>query len=521
MDNDNKKSGRLPIASIAVLACAAALVCALSLYIVWYGDALLYQFNFETAAPLRGLADIPVSQCWHYIEANGRIVAHSIVQVFCGITGQTSFAVCNALAYVCLILLLLKYAGADWRAWPETLAATLLVLFFCDTSYIPPHQIGYIWMSCTAILFLIVYDRQDGRRAGWGTCVGLLLLGLVCGNGNEAINLGIGTAIGIDMLRNPRRYPLRRWMLLIGFCTGVAVLCLSPAVMDRPGSMYRPPLVLSLFNMVTSLRAFWVFALLLVVSCMRHKVELRRFVADNRLMFTAMIVMLIFNIVITVKGNRQLYGVELYSVVLTLRLLRYIKLSALWLTVAALVVAGQYYMKFTTLAVFNADETELRRQLTQHGNAPLYIDLTHHNPYVHPIEELSYHDCVNLTFHVATIADDIHQRGSFYTRHIYNPMDFIDSVALYPTALAEIETLQPRNRVVDCGNGVYMMLRLKSNPARFTLHRSLDIPGFRMTLPPVEISFDASQHPSTDIYDVFVTSFPYPLMRADSVTVSF
>lgn len=516
MDN-REKTGT--VVAVAVLAAVAIVVCALSLYIVWYGDALLYQFSFATGEPLRGVADIPVSQYWHFFTTNGRIVAHTLVQVFCGVIGQTPFAVCNAVAYVCLILLLLKYAGCNWREWRMTLAAALLTLFFCDTSYIPPHQIGYIWMSCTALAFLIVYDRQTTEKAGWGTCLMLFLTGLICGNGNEAIDLGIGVAIGIDMLIRRRSYGLRRLMLLAGFCIGVCVLCLSPGQMGNATGSYRPPLVLSIFNLVVSLRAFWVFAVVLIAACLRRKVKLCAFVADNWLMLTALAVMLIFNLAITVKGNRQLFGVELYSAVMTLRLLRYFRISWLWLVAGVTVVACQYYMKFVTLADFNRDEIELRRQLAEQGNKPFCIDLMHHNPYVHPTEEFTFHDCVNLIFHVAACADDMHRRGSFRTRHVNEAMEFIDSVAIYPTALTEIDGLEPRNRVVYCGNGVYMLLRLKSDPACFTLHRSFDLAGIRVPMSPVEIHFEASQHPSTDTYDVFVSTFPYPLMRADSVTM--
>lgn len=374
-------------------------------------------------------------------------------------------------------------------------------------------------MSCTTLAFLILYDRQgDGRKAGWCTCVSLLLIGVVCGNGNEAIDLGIGVALVTDMLILRRRYGCRRLMLLIGFCIGVGVLCLSPGQMVNATTSYRPPLVLSLCNLVSSLRAFWVFAVVLAVACVRRKVTLRGFVTDNRLLFTAMAVMFVFNFAITVKGNRQLFGVELYSAVLTLRLLRHLRIPALWLVAGTAVVAVQYYMKYTALTDFNRDETELRRQLIEHGNRPLYIDLNHHNPYVHPTEELSFHDCVNLTFHVVNHADDISGvRGIPQTQGVERL--HTDSVTLYPAALARIETLDARNRVVYTGNGVYMLLRLKSRPARFVLHRSLDVMGLRWPLSPVEISFDASQHLSTDDYDVFVSTFPYPLMHVDSVTI--
>ncbi len=506
--------------AVATLLAVAAVVCSLSLHIVWYGDAFRYRFSFATGEPIGGLADIAVSQYAHFFCQNGRIVAHALAQVFCGLAGQTAFAVCNALAYICLILLLVRYAGGNWRRPATIIPAALLTLFFCDTSYIPPHQIGYIWMSCTLLIFLIIYDKQGhARQAGWGACALLLLVGLICGNGNESIDLGIGVALVIDMLRQGRRYGWRRLMLLAGFCTGLALLCLSPGqIVNATAISYRPPMMVSVYNLVVSLRAFWVFAVVLTVACLRRKVSLRDFVSDNWLLFTAMAVMLIFNIAITVKVNRQLFGIELYSAVLTMRLLGYFRIPALWLVAGAAVVAAQYYMKYTTLTDFNRDETELRRQLVEHGNSPLYIDLIHHNPYVHPTEEFTFHDCVNLNFHVMNMADDISGISSRSDRKDVKRLS-IDSVALYPTALESISKLEPRNRVVYCGNGVYMLLRLKSHPARFVLHRSLDVMGLRRPLAPVGISFDASQHPSTDIYDVFVSTFPYPLMHVDSVTI--
>lgn len=507
--------------SAAVLAAVAAVVCALSLYIVWYGDALKYQYSFATGEHIRSLIDIPASQYRHFFDANGRIVAHSMVQVFCGLTGQTVFAVCNALAYVCLILLLIKYAGGNWRNWRMTLAAGLLTLFFCDTSYIPPHQIGYIWMSCTAVAFLIVYDRQsDTEKAGLGKCVLLLLIGVICGNGNEAIDLGIGVAIFIDVFRRGHSCGRGRLMLLAGFCIGLCFLCLSPGIVNRANVTYRSQPMMSLYTLVVSFRAFWMFVLVLAIACIRHKVRLRAFVADNWLLLTAMGVMLVFNLAITVKLNRQLFGIELCSVVLTLRLLSHFRISVLWLLAGTVVVAGQYYMKFTTLAYFNSYEKELRRHLTERGNTQLYIDLLHHNPYVHPTEEFSFHDCPNINFHAICCAIDINGGFDCARSLVGKPRLTVDRVALYPTALAEIEKEKPRNRVVCCGDDVYMLLRLKSDPAHFTLHRSFEFLGFSYPLSPIDVSFDASQHPSTDTYDVFVTTFPYPLMRVDSVTVS-
>ena len=522
------------LGSLIVLAGVAGLIFMLSAGIMWYGDVLLYQFSFNTGEPLRGVGDIPESMWRHFFNQNGRIVAHTLVQLFCS-AGQSAFAACNALVYVGLILLIMKYAGVKRLTVKMTLAASLLTLFFCDTSYIPPHQIGYIWMSCTAIGFLIIYDKlavstERNHSSAYKAieCVMLFVLGLLCGNGNESIDLGIGVALCVEMgLRclqpsgSSRRFSdWRRIMLLGGFCIGVCVLCLSPSQISSAFHRYQPPMVVSLYNLVVSLRAFWVFAVVLLVSCLRHKVRLGGFVAENRELFIAMVVMFVFNLAITVKVNRQLFGVELYSTVLTLRLLRHFRVSWAWLATGVAVVAAQYYMKFSTVADFNSDEAELRRQLMVHGNKPLYIDLLHHNPYVHPTEELSYHDCANLLFHVASCADDINGRGSFYSRHVNNPFEFVDNVVLYPVALKQIETEEPRNRVVHCGNGVYMLLRLKERPAQFVLHRSFDILGLRVPMSPVDISFAASQHRPTDIYDVFVTTFPYPLMHVDSVTMN-
>lgn len=175
-------------------------------------------------------------------------------------------------------------------------------------------------------------------------------------------------------------------------------------------------------------------------------------------------------------------------------------------------------MKFTTLAYFNSYEKELRRHLTERGNTPLYIDLLHHNPYVHPTEEFSFHDCPNLNFHTICCAIDINGGLDCAQSPVGKPRLTVDRVALYPTAFADIEKEEPRNRVVCCGDDVYMLL--KSDPAWFTLHRSLDFLGISYPLSPIDVSFGASQHPSTDTYDVFVTTFSYPLMRVDSVTVS-
>lgn len=93
-----------------------------SYYNIWQGDDLNYRMiitadNWDALydgpkVPVESFNDILKSQYYHYLFVNGRSIAHTLVQIFCGLLGHGWFAICNSLAYCALIFVTRRLVGA-------------------------------------------------------------------------------------------------------------------------------------------------------------------------------------------------------------------------------------------------------------------------------------------------------------------------------------------------------------------------------------------------------------------------
>ena len=148
------------ILSISVLAIVAIVIYIFSTNYTWLYDDINYQFNLAADSMyqrINSISDIFASQWYHYFNVNGRYIAHWIVQLFCGLLGQQAFSICNALAYIVFILLVLKLGGGDLKKPLAVLSTSLLTLISYDTIYGPAFQVGYIWMFTLVLLWLHIF----------------------------------------------------------------------------------------------------------------------------------------------------------------------------------------------------------------------------------------------------------------------------------------------------------------------------------------------------------------------------
>ena len=122
--NDNRKE----LMSEFFLMALAAVVAWLSAGVLWLGDDVDYGFFivdsiWNSHGSIDSVAEFFQSQANHYINVNGRFVAHALVQLFCAVLGQKVFAVCNGLVYCLFVMLLLKVAGVGLRRQMRSPAA--------------------------------------------------------------------------------------------------------------------------------------------------------------------------------------------------------------------------------------------------------------------------------------------------------------------------------------------------------------------------------------------------------------
>ncbi|MBR1713048.1 MAG: hypothetical protein IJ722_06565 [Alloprevotella sp.] len=286
----------------------------------WVGDDIEYAYIASpdqldmSDAPVSSVADVLISQRRHYFNVNGRSVAHTLVQLFCGLWGRVPFTLCNALATALFLLLILRTAGGSLHRPRQMYAALLLTALTFSTYYTPTCQIGYMWMFCLSLAFLCLF--RSPVAAKWRLL--LFLFSLLAGWGQEALSTGLCAALAIHLYKTGRTPDWQQRIMAAGYALGTLLITLSPGTLGRAATT-DIPFTESLASFIMGLRTTYIataYAILLVASRRATWNELR---TTAPLVFDAAATLLAFNFLIGVGGQRQLFGIELLSILLILR----------------------------------------------------------------------------------------------------------------------------------------------------------------------------------------------------------
>lgn len=489
----------------ALFLVVASVIFILSDNSIWIIDSIKYKFNFATGDKIRSIGDIFESQYAHYFLWNGRYVAHCICQLFVSFFSKEIFSGVNALMYIALVVLVIRNVTERPLSIRLVLSATCLVLFFCDTQYVPACQIGYIWMAVLVLLFLRLYfNYAKKNRLSLMICVGLLLFSMIAGNGQEALNVGVGGALIIFALTHIRTLTVAQWYMTVGFGIGGLFLCLSPGTMGRTEGMVTSP-IYSVINFFLSLRATYILLVILLYKLVRRRITLLRFYHENAFLINAIIVLIIFNFLIGVGGTRQLFGIELFSSLLVLRLLKDQSFSKPVLCIFLIALVGIYILKYIEIRKADDSYRELSEKIAENPTGPFFIDFPNFNPYIHPTDIYRYG--VYLDFALISMVWETTESQD------------IDLIPCYPTKAEKFFAAPVINRSYQYLPGEFMLMQSKKNPKKFTLHRSIHIFGIRIPLPPYAVEFDAESHLNTDEYNILYLPSILPVIENDSVTI--
>lgn len=490
----------------SIIALVAVIIFILSYNSIWIIDCITYQYSFATGEKIRSIGDIFESQYVHYFSWNGRYVAHWLCQLFLALLGKEIFSIVNGLMYVALILLVIRLTSSGAVTTSRVTTATCLVLLFCDTEYIPPCQIGYIWMAVFALAFLLLFFNYSEFKShsAWNY-LWLLPFSIIAGNGQEAINIGIGAALIIHVLMNIRRMTVCQWTMFAGFGIGGLFLCLSPATIGRTAEMVTSPLY-SILNFFLTLRVTYIFVTVLIYNLLRHRLTLKGFYRENTIFINAIIVLILFNCMIGVGGNRQLFGIELFSCILTIRLLKEQSFSKIFMVIFSLAIAGLYVLKLLEIKKSERVYREVYEKISTNPDGPIYIDFPRFNPFMHAATVFRYG--VYLDYALSSIR---HEQA----RHEVDG----NMIPCYPEKVDGLFGEKTGNRSFEYLPGEFIVMQDKNNPGKFTLHRSVGIFGMKITLPPCDLDFDPRSHLNTEEYNIMYLPEIMPLVSNDFITI--
>lgn len=361
----NKKTVRIGIGAFLLI--IGSLFYLMNMYTPICGDDYLYSFYltpvaaksfFEGASigfeqKISSFTDVMFSQYNHYFYVNGRTIPHILEQSFAGLWGENCFNLINVFAFLLLNMLVIWISGKrNLTKFGYWVAAVFFIWFLLpcpvDLFLLMSGALNYTWSAVLCLAFLLVYNKvRQMEKVNWGVTFLLFLLGVISGWTHESLVIGIsGSLFIIYCVQYNKRKPKSPEVALVaGFWLGTLLLCLSPAARGR-ASFDHPSIWETFLLIIGELRAFYVLLFLLVYTFFREKRNnnnhtLRKFFYDNQLYFYIILIELVFSLVIGFRNVRQLFGIELFSVVILIKLIsEQISFNAVWCRSVSIVAAS-------------------------------------------------------------------------------------------------------------------------------------------------------------------------------------
>lgn len=333
-----------------MLAALYAVVVWLGSLYYWSADCCYYANIFEAddAMPLRpvqSLADIAESQLHHYMTWTGRVLTHSIEQVFCALVPRAVFVALNGLAWVVFVALALRVASVTLSDWRAVLLASLLSLgMFSVLAFDPVFMVGYVWMGALSLLFLI--GLRDNWK-GW-----FAIVALFAGMSQEVYAVPLAGALFCRALKCRRRLTRRQLWFIATYLLGAAILVFAPGNFVRLAQVRGEAmsLIYGLREALPSLLVALISVGILLTVC-GHRLKLDLLAAPV-LSMAAVFELLFIALMGTGNMERMLVGFNVFVLLLILSALRWSRSMYLWL--GALCIAGVMLIVSKT-AVFKAN----------------------------------------------------------------------------------------------------------------------------------------------------------------------
>lgn len=358
--------------SILVLGCLGFVIWWMSANVVWLGDDIDYKYMmkgeiWQSWGKIHDWHEFLQSQLIHYQHVNGRFVAHALVQFFNGKYGQPAFAVCNAIIYMIFAFAIARMGNVDLRKNTGGILSAVCLSVICFvTKMMPTCQIGYIWGMLANLMWISAFFA--GGKASWIKVGIMFIAGIAVGNWQESVSIGVCAGLGFWWLSQffdrhktfHSFFDWRRSWMMLGYFIGTATNCLSPATLSRVETVVTP-LSDQLIITSYSLTAVFILSGAIIILSIKGKLGIRyNFEIENGripdgFLIVGLLFLLAFNAIIGIYSNRQLFGANLFALILLFRAIPRHRLNKALNLIASFAVLAIWWTMYSGIE-------EVRRQ---------------------------------------------------------------------------------------------------------------------------------------------------------------
>lgn len=294
------KLNRSPALVGAIVCGIFAVMLILNFLTPYIADDFVYMFSFSTKERLQSLSDLIPSMYVHCLRMNGRVVSHTLEQLFM-LMPKWVFNLCNGLVYSLFVYLLYRIANFSRRPNAFLLAAIAMGLWcflpaFGQVALWQVGSVNYLWAVVFCLGFLLPYLLRYcvGRNIlnkTWQR-IGFCALSILFGMYSEVSSF-VGIYLGAALLvagAVQKKQSMKTWLLWpIGMaCVGYVIMLCIPAQIQA-----KTAEGLSLSLLATNfIRASWMLVkycwLPLIVLGLSFLAGIRKRISPERLILSVL-----------------------------------------------------------------------------------------------------------------------------------------------------------------------------------------------------------------------------------------
>lgn len=302
------------------------------------GDDYKYRFLYDDVLDhyrrIDSFNDALNSQIYDYFSHNGRLIVHTIVSYFCGVLGNGLFQIVNSIVFVLLCIGLVKLIRDEFgysRCDKYIVVFAIFVLFPCPGTILLGSIamcVNYLWVACATIYFVLFYRSivRGSISNGFWVKVFCFTIALLYGSLQESFTIGITFALFLYYCFHINELKGNILWLLLGLILGTSIVVLAPGNfvrLDEVNSSGDFGLWKNITNVILAVLHTKIFILMLIFSALlfyKDYEKFKCFLFKNNIYY----VIVLTNFCITFfvyTGERQLTSLELFSLILVLKLL--------------------------------------------------------------------------------------------------------------------------------------------------------------------------------------------------------
>lgn len=292
---DRFNTGR-PAAGI-VLGFIFTVMLVLNFLTPYIADDYVYMFAFDTKLRLESLSQIIPSMYLHCLRMNGRVVSHTLEQLFM-LLPKPVFNLCNALVYTLTIWLLYRIENYNCKRNALLLALTFMGMWYFMPAFgqVSLWQVGslnYMWAVTLCIVFVIPYmilfvKDRDALVSPWSRGLftfAAVLIGMYSEISSFAAICLSGAFLLLCCLEK-KSLKSWLWMPIIAACAGYLIMLSFPAQIaaKSAGSLNLQLLIRNFQRATIKLKQYCLTPLIIwgivFLICLGKKTDIKRLIAS-------------------------------------------------------------------------------------------------------------------------------------------------------------------------------------------------------------------------------------------------